>query len=56
MGISELEPGLFAVWYNGWLAGILDPFGHGVMAAGAGANEDTLIAALEKYKTENRIA
>lgn len=32
--------------YNGWPAGFVDPFG-GVMAAGAAANEDTLIEALK---------
>jgi hypothetical protein len=33
--------------YNGWPAGIIDPFG-GLIAAGAAANEDALIAAIEK--------
>lgn len=32
--------------FNGWPAGIIDPFG-GIIAAGAAANEDTLIAALK---------
>ena len=35
-----------AVWYYGWLAGLLSPAG-GPIAAGDGANEETLIAALE---------
>jgi hypothetical protein len=35
-----------AVWYNGWLAGLMTPF-DGVIAAGEGANEETLLAALE---------
>lgn len=34
------------VTYNGWPAGIIGPHG-GVLAAGAAANEDTLITALE---------
>ena len=38
--------GHVAVWYNGWLAGILAPNG-GEFAAGSGANEDTFIAALD---------
>ena len=33
------------VEYNGWPAGLIGPAG-GVIAAGAGANEDALIAAL----------
>jgi hypothetical protein len=38
----------FAVYveFNGWPAGIIDPAG-GLLAAGAAANEDTLIAAIE---------
>jgi hypothetical protein len=35
------------VEYNGWPAGILRPNG-GIIAAGTGANEGTLIAALER--------
>ena len=32
--------------FNGWPAGIIDPMG-GIIAAGAAANEDTFIAAIE---------
>lgn len=39
------------VEYNGWAAGTFNPFG-GILAAGEGANEDTLIAALEKKLAE----
>lgn len=34
-----------AVFFNGWLAGLVDPYG-GVIAGGSGANEDTLLDAL----------
>lgn len=37
------------IYYNGWPAGIVDPFG-GVLAAGEGANEDTFLAALAEAK------
>lgn len=47
MGISRLEPFHAAVWYNGWPAGILYPYG-GEFAAGEGANEDTFIEALDR--------
>lgn len=39
--------GILLVWFNGWLAGMLDPYG-GVIAAGDLANEDTFIEAIEK--------
>ncbi len=35
-----------AIWWNGWLAGIVDPYA-GVIADGAEANEDTFVAALD---------
>lgn len=35
------------VWFNGWLAGILTPRG-GAIAAGAAANEDAFIRALDR--------
>ena len=45
----ELPPFVIGVWYNGWLAGLFPPVGlTGVIAAGAGANQDTLIAAIDK--------
>ena len=34
------------VKFNGWPAGVIDPYA-GVLAAGAAANEDTFIAALQ---------
>lgn len=42
----DLQPYYVAVWYNGWLAGLFHPAAGGMIAAGEGANEDTLIAAL----------
>lgn len=44
---ATIDPYHTAVWYNGWLAGLMTPFG-GIIAAGEGANEDTFIAALDK--------
>lgn len=46
MGIDKLEKYQMAVWFNGWLAGILTPV-SGVLCAGAAGNEDELVAALE---------
>lgn len=42
---TEVEPFGCYVEYNGWPAGILNPFG-GIIAYGSEVNEDTLIAAL----------
>ena len=46
MGITELPSYHLAVWFNGWLAGMMSPF-EGVIAYGEAANEDTFIAAIE---------
>ncbi len=43
----ELPAYHFAVWFNGWLAGIGSPY-SGTIAAGKLANENTLLAALKK--------
>ena len=45
----QVKPFTCAVFYHGWLAGLLNPYG-GVIAAGPddGANEANFIAALEK--------
>jgi len=43
---AKIPPHSAAIWFNGWMAGILDPFG-GIIAAGEAANEDTFIAALD---------
>lgn len=37
-----------AIGFNGWPAGIIDPFGNGLIAAGALANEDAFIEALQR--------
>jgi hypothetical protein len=42
---SAVPPYSAYVEYNGWPAGMIDPYG-GVLVAGEGANEDTFIAAL----------
>lgn len=46
MGVSELRPFHAAVWFNGWLAGIINPYG-GEFAAGSAANENSFINALD---------
>lgn len=46
-----VPPFTLAVWWNGWLAGTIDPTG-GVIAAGSGANEESLIAAIKAYRPE----
>lgn len=43
-----LPPYHFAVWYNGWLAGLFSPYG-GEIAAGEAANEQTLIRAIRDH-------
>lgn len=52
----KIPPFHFAVWYNGWPAGLMSPF-DGTFAAGSEANEDTFIAALdaaiERAKADN---
>jgi len=42
-----IPPFHFAVWFNGWLAGVLDPATGGVFAAGSAANEEEFKAALK---------
>lgn len=44
---AELPPFHMAVWWNGWLAGILAPDGGPIAAHPEGANEDRLIADLK---------
>ncbi len=51
----DLPPYHMAVWYNGWIAGLVTPDG-GSMAAGEGANEDTLIEALKAKLAETKNA
>ena len=43
----DVPPGVLAVWFNGWLAGLVWLDGGGEIAVGEAANEDTLIAALQ---------
>ena len=45
--IDDIKPYEMIVWFNGWPAGIVHPVHGGVIAAGALANEDTFIAALD---------
>lgn len=43
---ATIPPFEAAVFYNGWLAGLLSPV-EGIIVAGEGANEDTFIVALD---------
>ena len=43
---AEVSPFELAIWFNGWLAGVVGTSG-GTLVAGVGANEDTFIAAVE---------
>jgi hypothetical protein len=47
MGYKDLPPVHAALFYNGWLAGEINPAG-GWIAAGECANEDTFISALSQ--------
>lgn len=47
MGVDALPGGAVAIWWCGWLAGIVDA-GGGSMAWGAKANEDSFIEAIDK--------
>ena len=49
---TNLDPFHFAIWFNGWPAGIGNPFG-GEMAAGELANEGTFIAALKEVPRDS---
>ena len=44
--VESVPPFSALLEFNGWPAGIIDPFG-GTIAAGELANEDTFIAAME---------
>jgi len=58
MDVPELLPYHAAVWWHGWLAGLIDPSG-GIIAYGREANEDTFIQALDdavERAKENKVA
>lgn len=46
---ATIPPYHFAVWFNGWLAGLLHPFDGGVFAAGSEAYEVSFAEAVEKF-------
>ena len=48
MMAANVPPYHFAVWYNGWIAGIFHPYG-GVFADGTGANEETFTEAVRAH-------
>lgn len=45
-GEIELKPFTFAIFWNGWLAGLMTLFG-GEMAVGEGANKESFLKSLE---------
>jgi hypothetical protein len=55
MGITKLKTFQMAIWFNGWLAGILNPVG-GIICAGEAGNEDNLIRALEERISIEKLA
>ena len=46
---ATVPPTHLAAFWNGWLAGVLNP-GGGALAAGDAANEDTFIAAMKEER------
>jgi hypothetical protein len=44
---AEVPPFTAAVWWHGWLAGLIGPGGGSIAAHPEGANEDRLIADLQ---------
>lgn len=44
---QTIPPFHAGVWYNGWPAGLLNPF-DGLVAAGSAANEEALLAVLDQ--------
>lgn len=55
-GEMELPPFTAAIFWNGWLAGLVDPY-NGVLAANKqGANEDDLIKSIRAIKGDPNVA
>ena len=50
--VDDIPPFCMAITYNGWPAGLVSPANGGVIAAGASANEDAFIEALEQAIAE----
>jgi len=46
--VLNLAPFEFAVWFNGWLAGILTASGDGTFASGACANQQEFAEAIDR--------
>lgn len=55
MGVGALNSFNMAIFYNGWLAGLLDPRG-GTICAGEAGNEDNFIKALEERIGAEKLA
>ena len=51
MKYENAKMGELIIWFNGWIAGTLNPYG-GVICAGKLANENTLIEAIEEKLRE----
>lgn len=55
MGITNLKPVEMAIWFNGWLAGILTPV-DGVICAGEAGNEDNFIRDVKRRIETEKLA
>lgn len=55
MGIDKLADFHAAIWFNGWLAGIINPV-DGTMCSGEAGNEDNFIKAVEERIDAERLA
>jgi len=45
---ARVPPYHAALWFNGWLAGLVHPLEGGFLAAGSAGNKETLLAALRE--------
>ncbi len=52
--LCDIPPFNAAIWWNGFLAGLLS-FGGGTIAAGTEANEDAFLTAINKAIEETKI-
>ena len=50
----DLAPFDFAVFFNGWLAGIMSPNSDGVFASGTGANPQEFAEAVDRLVAERK--
>lgn len=55
MGMTNLKPYEMAIWFNGWLAGILTPV-DGIICHGEAGNEDNFIRDVKRRIETEKIA